>query len=89
MTWASLAAPCECHSSHSAVLFISKQLILRHVRKLHKERKVRSLYSKVVCDLRAASDHSVDNSTAMLQEWLKGVQHLYHSVEWRPGEQPR
>ncbi|XP_042354217.1 procollagen galactosyltransferase 2 [Plectropomus leopardus] len=36
----------------------------------------------------AASDHSVDNSTAMLHEWLKGVQHLYHSVEWRPTEQP-
>uniref|UniRef100_A0A8C4GF06 Si:ch211-13f8.2 n=1 Tax=Dicentrarchus labrax TaxID=13489 RepID=A0A8C4GF06_DICLA len=37
----------------------------------------------------AASDHSVDNSTAMLQEWLKGVQHLYHSVQWKPMEQPR
>ncbi|GAA6222576.1 procollagen galactosyltransferase 2-like [Lates japonicus] len=36
----------------------------------------------------AASDHSVDNSTAILQEWLRGVQHLYHSVEWRPLEQP-
>ncbi|TDH06000.1 hypothetical protein EPR50_G00128320 [Perca flavescens] len=36
----------------------------------------------------AASDHSVDNSTAMLQQWLRGVQHLYHSVEWRPMEQP-
>nr|XP_046264773.1 procollagen galactosyltransferase 2 [Scatophagus argus] len=36
----------------------------------------------------AASDHSVDNSTAILQEWLRGVQHLYHSVEWRPVEQP-
>ncbi|XP_041848732.1 procollagen galactosyltransferase 2 isoform X2 [Melanotaenia boesemani] len=36
----------------------------------------------------AASDHSVDNSTAVLQEWLRGVQHLYHSVEWRPTEQP-
>uniref|UniRef100_A0A672H7F2 Procollagen galactosyltransferase 2-like n=1 Tax=Salarias fasciatus TaxID=181472 RepID=A0A672H7F2_SALFA len=36
----------------------------------------------------AASDHSVDNSTAMLQEWLKAVQPLYHSVEWRPAERP-
>ncbi|KAG7227142.1 hypothetical protein INR49_013940 [Caranx melampygus] len=36
----------------------------------------------------AASDHNVDNSTALLQEWLRGVQHLYHSVEWRPKEQP-
>uniref|UniRef100_A0A8C9XT73 Si:ch211-13f8.2 n=1 Tax=Sander lucioperca TaxID=283035 RepID=A0A8C9XT73_SANLU len=24
----------------------------------------------------------------MLQQWLRGVQHLYHSVEWRPMEQP-
>ncbi|XP_059200798.1 procollagen galactosyltransferase 2 [Centropristis striata] len=36
----------------------------------------------------AASDHSVDNSTALLQEWLRGVKHLYHSVEWTPAEQP-
>uniref|UniRef100_A0A3P8S2I3 Si:ch211-13f8.2 n=1 Tax=Amphiprion percula TaxID=161767 RepID=A0A3P8S2I3_AMPPE len=36
----------------------------------------------------AACDHSVDNSTAMLHEWLRGVQHLYHSVEWRPMEEP-
>ncbi|KAK2822138.1 hypothetical protein Q5P01_022203 [Channa striata] len=36
----------------------------------------------------AAADHSVDNSTAILQEWLKGVQHLYHSLEWRPLGQP-
>lgn len=38
---------------------------------------------------RAAADHSVDNTTAMLQEWLKGVQNQYHSVEWRLMEQPR
>uniref|UniRef100_A0A7N8XT15 Procollagen galactosyltransferase 2-like n=1 Tax=Mastacembelus armatus TaxID=205130 RepID=A0A7N8XT15_9TELE len=30
----------------------------------------------------------MDNSTTILQEWLRGVQHLYHSVEWRPIEQP-
>uniref|UniRef100_A0AAQ5X9S0 Glycosyl transferase family 25 domain-containing protein n=1 Tax=Amphiprion ocellaris TaxID=80972 RepID=A0AAQ5X9S0_AMPOC len=36
----------------------------------------------------AACDHSVDNSTAMLHEWLRGVQLLYHSVEWRPMEEP-
>ncbi|XP_047445432.1 procollagen galactosyltransferase 2 [Mugil cephalus] len=36
----------------------------------------------------AASDHNVDNSTVVLQEWLRGVQHLYHSVEWRPSEGP-
>uniref|UniRef100_A0A8D3DNP2 Si:ch211-13f8.2 n=1 Tax=Scophthalmus maximus TaxID=52904 RepID=A0A8D3DNP2_SCOMX len=36
----------------------------------------------------ASSDHSVDNSTAMLEEWLRGVQQQYHSVEWRPMEQP-
>ncbi|XP_062337403.1 procollagen galactosyltransferase 2 [Osmerus eperlanus] len=36
----------------------------------------------------AAADHSVDNTTAMLQEWLKEVQSQYHSVEWRPMEKP-
>ncbi|XP_066548271.1 procollagen galactosyltransferase 2 [Amia ocellicauda] len=37
----------------------------------------------------AATDHSVDNSSAMLREWLRGVQRLYHYVEWRPMEEPR
>ncbi|XP_029309726.1 LOW QUALITY PROTEIN: procollagen galactosyltransferase 2-like [Cottoperca gobio] len=36
----------------------------------------------------AASDHSVDSSWAVLQEWLRAVGHLYHSVEWKPMEQP-
>ncbi|KAM3865630.1 procollagen galactosyltransferase 2-like [Diretmus argenteus] len=38
---------------------------------------------------KAASDHNVDNTSAVLQEWLRGVQHQYQSVEWRPMEQPR
>ncbi|XP_076000821.1 procollagen galactosyltransferase 2-like [Genypterus blacodes] len=45
-------------------------------------------YPKDRISIWAASDHNVDNSTALLQEWIKGVQHLYHSVEWRPTEQP-
>uniref|UniRef100_A0A8C9TBH8 Procollagen galactosyltransferase 2-like n=1 Tax=Scleropages formosus TaxID=113540 RepID=A0A8C9TBH8_SCLFO len=36
-----------------------------------------------------AVDHSVDNSTAMVLEWLKSVQAPYHYVEWRPQEEPR
>ncbi|KAI1891637.1 hypothetical protein AGOR_G00145830 [Albula goreensis] len=36
----------------------------------------------------AATDHSLDNSTAMLREWLKRVQGLYHYVEWRPMDEP-
>ncbi|KAJ8419001.1 hypothetical protein AAFF_G00005000 [Aldrovandia affinis] len=36
----------------------------------------------------AATDHSLDNSTAMLREWLKQVQSMYHYVEWRPMEEP-
>lgn len=39
--------------------------------------------------LRAATDHSVDNSTAMLREWLKQAQDQYHYVEWRPMEEPK
>ncbi|NP_001123548.1 procollagen galactosyltransferase 2 precursor [Danio rerio] len=37
----------------------------------------------------AATDHNVDNSTAMLREWLKNRQSRYHYVEWRPMEEPR
>lgn len=37
---------------------------------------------------RAATDHNVDNTTAVLKEWLAAVQPLYHYVEWRPLDQP-
>ncbi|KAJ3599241.1 hypothetical protein NHX12_033204, partial [Muraenolepis orangiensis] len=37
----------------------------------------------------AATDHSVDNTTAMLRDWMKKAQSLYHYVEWRPMEEPR
>ncbi|XP_074932222.1 LOW QUALITY PROTEIN: procollagen galactosyltransferase 1 [Phalacrocorax aristotelis] len=36
-----------------------------------------------------AVDHSVDNTTALLREWLGRVRGLYHRVEWRPLEEPR
>ncbi|GAA6101183.1 procollagen galactosyltransferase 2 isoform X1 [Tachysurus ichikawai] len=35
---------------------------------------------------RAAADHSIDNTTAMLQEWLSGVEGLYHSVRLQTTE---
>lgn len=38
---------------------------------------------------RAATDHNADNTTAILREWLKNVQNLYHDVEWRPMEDPQ
>ncbi|KAI7798140.1 procollagen galactosyltransferase 2 [Triplophysa rosa] len=37
----------------------------------------------------AAADHNVDNTTAMLRQWLKNRQNRYHYVEWRPTEEPR
>uniref|UniRef100_A0A803T825 procollagen galactosyltransferase n=1 Tax=Anolis carolinensis TaxID=28377 RepID=A0A803T825_ANOCA len=36
-----------------------------------------------------ATDHNVDNTTAVLREWLTNVKSMYHSVEWRPMELPR
>ncbi|KAM9307046.1 procollagen galactosyltransferase 2 [Pholidichthys leucotaenia] len=36
----------------------------------------------------AATDHNVDNTTAILKEWLTVMQQFYHHVEWRPMEQP-
>lgn len=51
------------------------------------------LWNDILCCLclcfRAATDHNVDNTTAMLREWLKRAQHVYHYVEWRPMEEPR
>ncbi|XP_026770270.1 procollagen galactosyltransferase 1 [Pangasianodon hypophthalmus] len=35
-----------------------------------------------------ATDHNVDNTTAILREWLIKVQSLYHYVEWRPQQEP-
>ncbi|XP_064520148.1 procollagen galactosyltransferase 2 isoform X1 [Pseudopipra pipra] len=46
-------------------------------------------YPKSRIALWAATDHNVDNTTAILREWLKNVQHLYHDVEWRPMEEPQ
>lgn len=36
-----------------------------------------------------ATDHNSDNTTAVLREWLVAVKSLYHSVEWRPAEEPQ
>uniref|UniRef100_A0A3B4XVY9 Cerebral endothelial cell adhesion molecule n=1 Tax=Seriola lalandi dorsalis TaxID=1841481 RepID=A0A3B4XVY9_SERLL len=36
----------------------------------------------------AATDHNLDNTTAILKEWLTVMQKFYHYVEWRPMEQP-
>uniref|UniRef100_A0A8C6MG91 Collagen beta(1-O)galactosyltransferase 2b n=1 Tax=Nothobranchius furzeri TaxID=105023 RepID=A0A8C6MG91_NOTFU len=46
-------------------------------------------YPKERIAIWAATDHNVDNTTAMLREWLKRAQRLYHYVEWRPMEEPR
>uniref|UniRef100_A0A4W3GK77 Cerebral endothelial cell adhesion molecule n=1 Tax=Callorhinchus milii TaxID=7868 RepID=A0A4W3GK77_CALMI len=34
------------------------------------------------------TDHNIDNTTAILREWLTNVQKLYHNVEWRPMDKP-
>ncbi|KAK3567890.1 hypothetical protein QTP86_027309 [Hemibagrus guttatus] len=34
----------------------------------------------------AAADHSIDNTTAMLQEWVSGAERLYHSIQIRTME---
>lgn len=46
-------------------------------------------YPKQRIAIWAATDHNIDNSTAILREWLKGAQNEYHHVEWRPMEEPR
>ncbi|XP_023651432.2 procollagen galactosyltransferase 1-like isoform X1 [Paramormyrops kingsleyae] len=46
-------------------------------------------YPKDRIALWVATDHNMDNSTAILQEWLVNVQSHYHNVEWRPQEGPQ
>lgn len=38
---------------------------------------------------RVATDHNIDNTTAILREWLIKVQNDYHYVEWRPDDESR
>uniref|UniRef100_A0A8C5MHE2 procollagen galactosyltransferase n=1 Tax=Leptobrachium leishanense TaxID=445787 RepID=A0A8C5MHE2_9ANUR len=45
-------------------------------------------YPKSRMAIWAATDHNMDNTTAILREWLKSVQKLYHYVEWRPMAEP-
>ena len=49
----------------------------------------RSLHSLSCSAYRVATDHNADNTSAVLREWLVAVKGLYHSVEWRPSEEPR
>ncbi|XP_062408646.1 procollagen galactosyltransferase 2 [Sardina pilchardus] len=43
-------------------------------------------YPKDRITIWVATDHNVDNTTAMLQDWLSTVEGHYHSVELRAGE---
>ncbi|XP_028826890.1 probable inactive glycosyltransferase 25 family member 3 isoform X1 [Denticeps clupeoides] len=45
-------------------------------------------YPKERISVWAATDHNVDNTTAVLKEWLTAMQTFYHHVEWRPMEKP-
>ncbi|XP_051893217.1 procollagen galactosyltransferase 1 isoform X2 [Pristis pectinata] len=46
-------------------------------------------YPKDRISIWAATDHNIDNTTAILREWLTSVQRFYHYVEWRPMDEPR
>uniref|UniRef100_A0A3Q1HE24 Glycosyl transferase family 25 domain-containing protein n=1 Tax=Anabas testudineus TaxID=64144 RepID=A0A3Q1HE24_ANATE len=46
-------------------------------------------YPKERIAIWAATDHNIDNTTAILREWLKRAQGVYHYVEWRPMEDPK
>ncbi|XP_075903882.1 procollagen galactosyltransferase 1-like [Nelusetta ayraudi] len=46
-------------------------------------------YPKDRIALWVATDHNIDNTTAILREWLIQVQNNYHYVEWRPDDETR
>ncbi|XP_078285634.1 procollagen galactosyltransferase 1-like [Rhinoraja longicauda] len=46
-------------------------------------------YPKDRVSLWIATDHNVDNTTAVMREWLVNVQRFYHSIEWRPLDEPK
>uniref|UniRef100_A0A3P8SEZ9 Cerebral endothelial cell adhesion molecule n=1 Tax=Amphiprion percula TaxID=161767 RepID=A0A3P8SEZ9_AMPPE len=45
-------------------------------------------YPKDRISVWAATDHNLDNTTALLKEWLTVMQKYYHYVEWRPMDKP-
>ncbi|XP_038163301.1 procollagen galactosyltransferase 1-like [Cyprinodon tularosa] len=45
-------------------------------------------YPKERLALWVATDHNIDNTTAILRDWLIQVQNYYHYVEWRPEDEP-
>ncbi|XP_015221965.1 probable inactive glycosyltransferase 25 family member 3 isoform X2 [Lepisosteus oculatus] len=45
-------------------------------------------YPKDRISIWAATDHNIDNTTAILREWLTVMQKYYHYVEWRPMDNP-
>ncbi|XP_066569206.1 probable inactive glycosyltransferase 25 family member 3 [Amia ocellicauda] len=45
-------------------------------------------YPKQRISVWVATDHNLDNTTAILREWLTVMQKYYHKVEWRPMEMP-
>ncbi|XP_078082417.1 procollagen galactosyltransferase 2 [Mustelus asterias] len=45
-------------------------------------------YPKDRISIWAATDHNMDNTTAVLREWLISAQRFYHYVEWRPLDEP-
>ncbi|TRY74142.1 hypothetical protein DNTS_026685, partial [Danionella cerebrum] len=45
-------------------------------------------YPKERISIWAATDHNIDNTTAILREWLTVMQTQYHYVEWRPSDKP-
>ncbi|XP_008284450.1 procollagen galactosyltransferase 2 [Stegastes partitus] len=45
-------------------------------------------YPKDRISVWAATDHNLDNTTAILKEWLTVMQKYYHYVEWRPMDKP-
>ncbi|XP_039618701.1 procollagen galactosyltransferase 2 isoform X1 [Polypterus senegalus] len=46
-------------------------------------------YPKDRISIWAATDHNIDNTTAVLREWLTVMQKYYHKIEWRPMEEPK
>lgn len=58
-------------------------------KKLHVPAAEGSILTLCCLCSRAATDHNVDNTTAVLREWLKWAQLVYHYVEWRPMDEPR
>lgn len=65
------------------------QHILQHLQGSTQLSFIALMTVTLCCARRCATDHNVDNTTGMLQEWLAAMGRDYATVVWKPEDEAR